>query len=596
MEFDSAILGRFVNFMNNPDEETAAQQFGKGDKYFGVCTLLATLPGLPMIGHGQFEGYAEKYGMEYPRAYWNEVPDEGFIAHHQRAIFPLLKRRHLFAGSDNFTLYDFWDGQGGVNENVYAFSNCAGNERALVLFNNHPDPASGWIKSSVGFAQKNSDGTTTLAQRDLGAALGLENSASKWTIFRENTSNLEFLRASKEVCEQGLFAQLSPYGHQVFLDFREVADESGLYARLAGLLGGAGVPGVERALQEMLLAPLLTPFRALCDADLWEKLLPLPVPDASALDASALTAGAEDALLDGARVQTLAAHAELEVTESEVSSTEMPELTAPQTTIVPAEASAIEVPPEKSATTESATTESATAENAVTVSARDEVAEAVSNAALTELLARFSMWTRAASRFTGAAIDEAEIAARAQQKIEIALELELSTSLERGDRASLLSYALLGDLGILGGAAPENAQRRGAQLIQEWLLGDILGATLEKLGADGDAVSFLEIWLRQLPGDLKPNPDEAAAMPFVTTPFALLSRLLADEEARQILGINTFERVIYFRGDGWEKLKAGLELGAAFDDANWPLEALDVAARNSDFRVVKWMEMARDSV
>jgi hypothetical protein len=68
-EFDKRILKRFVNFMNNPDEETAVAQFGKGDKYFGVCTLMATLPGLPMFGHGQIEGFEEKYGMEYRRAY-----------------------------------------------------------------------------------------------------------------------------------------------------------------------------------------------------------------------------------------------------------------------------------------------------------------------------------------------------------------------------------------------------------------------------------------------------------------------------------------------------------------------------------------------
>ncbi|TVR35696.1 MAG: alpha-amlyase, partial [Spirochaetaceae bacterium] len=36
LEFDPNILKRFVNFMNNPDEETAVVQFGKGDKYFGV--------------------------------------------------------------------------------------------------------------------------------------------------------------------------------------------------------------------------------------------------------------------------------------------------------------------------------------------------------------------------------------------------------------------------------------------------------------------------------------------------------------------------------------------------------------------------------
>ena len=72
-EFDKDILKRFVNFMNNPDEETAVAQFGKGDKYFGVCTMMATMPGLPMFGHGQLEGFEEKYGMEYRRAYRDEI-------------------------------------------------------------------------------------------------------------------------------------------------------------------------------------------------------------------------------------------------------------------------------------------------------------------------------------------------------------------------------------------------------------------------------------------------------------------------------------------------------------------------------------------
>src|ERR1044071_1392426 len=75
LEFDPEILKRYVNFMNNPDERTAVDQFGKGDKYFGVCTLMVTLPGLPMFGHGQIEGYTEKYGMEFRRAYAQEAPD-----------------------------------------------------------------------------------------------------------------------------------------------------------------------------------------------------------------------------------------------------------------------------------------------------------------------------------------------------------------------------------------------------------------------------------------------------------------------------------------------------------------------------------------
>ncbi len=37
LEFNPEVLKRFVNFMSNPDEETAVFQFGKGDKYFGIC-------------------------------------------------------------------------------------------------------------------------------------------------------------------------------------------------------------------------------------------------------------------------------------------------------------------------------------------------------------------------------------------------------------------------------------------------------------------------------------------------------------------------------------------------------------------------------
>ncbi|MDP3186565.1 MAG: alpha-amylase family glycosyl hydrolase, partial [Anaerolineales bacterium] len=83
LEFDPQVLKRYVNFMNNPDEKSAVEQFGNGDKYFGVCVLLSTLPGLPMFGHGQVEGFHEKYGMEYRRAKWDETPDEGFVRYHE---------------------------------------------------------------------------------------------------------------------------------------------------------------------------------------------------------------------------------------------------------------------------------------------------------------------------------------------------------------------------------------------------------------------------------------------------------------------------------------------------------------------------------
>ena len=106
LEFDPAILARFVNFLTNPDERPAAEQFGTTDKAFSAATLLATLPGLPMLGHGQVEGFRERYGMEFRKARWDEPVDESHAGHFEWAIVPLLRRRAAFSGTSDFRLYD----------------------------------------------------------------------------------------------------------------------------------------------------------------------------------------------------------------------------------------------------------------------------------------------------------------------------------------------------------------------------------------------------------------------------------------------------------------------------------------------------------
>jgi hypothetical protein len=119
LEFDPDIMKRYVNFMSNPDERTAIDQFGKGDKCFGVAAMMSTLPGLPMFGHGQIEGFTEKYGMEYRWPRYEENPDRWLVERHEREIAPLLKRRWLFAESGNFLLYDFFTPNGSVRMRIF---------------------------------------------------------------------------------------------------------------------------------------------------------------------------------------------------------------------------------------------------------------------------------------------------------------------------------------------------------------------------------------------------------------------------------------------------------------------------------------------
>jgi len=264
LEFNHEILKRFVNFMNNPDEKTAVEQFGKENKYFGAAVLLVTMPGLPMLGHGQVEGFHEKYGMEYKRACWDEPVDEHLVAEHERRIFPLMRRRRLFSGSENFILYDFFVG-GAVNENVFAYSNRHGADRGLVVYHNRFARTAGWIRTSTARAVRIDSGETVLRQTDLGEALGVNADGRHYCVFRDYATGLEYIRHGRELAEKGLYLELEAYEYHVFLDFREIRDDDcGTWGRLCFGLEGRGVPSIDEEVQLIRFAPLAERFRQLC--------------------------------------------------------------------------------------------------------------------------------------------------------------------------------------------------------------------------------------------------------------------------------------------------------------------------------------------
>ncbi|QTQ12749.1 alpha-amylase [Treponema parvum] len=268
LAFDPQVLKRFVNFMNNPDEETAVAQFGKGDKYFGVCTLMVTMPGLPLFGHGQIEGFEEKYGMEYTRAYKYEVPDEGLIERHRKVIFPLMKKRYLFAQIDDFLFFDVWNGSF-VNENVFAYSNRCGDEKAVVFYNNKYERAFGTIKQSVPYAvNTGGEGEVQMRSRSIGEGLGLSSEQGRYCIFRDLSSGLWYVRESSDIYRNGLFVSLNGFETQVLLDIREVADAAdGKWGILCSNLAGKGVPDLEIAWQELAYKELYEALGAFMSAE-----------------------------------------------------------------------------------------------------------------------------------------------------------------------------------------------------------------------------------------------------------------------------------------------------------------------------------------
>jgi glycosidase len=258
------VLKRFVNFLNNPDEQTAREQFGTGDKYFGITTLMATLPGLPMIGHGQLEGLAEKYGMEFRRPRRIEHEDAGLLAEHARRIFPLFRRRATFAGVENFRLYDAVNGGGGIEQDVYAYLNRHGEDVCLVLYHNRFGQVTASIHESAPFR----DAAGGLRTTRLAADVGLPNEEGRFLAAYDLASGLEYLWECQAIHQHGFWFELGAYEARILQDFRVLqTSEEEPYDILCGRLNGRGVPSVTESARAVAMESLIDPFRELVNPE-----------------------------------------------------------------------------------------------------------------------------------------------------------------------------------------------------------------------------------------------------------------------------------------------------------------------------------------
>ena len=551
LEFDSEVLKRFVNFMNNPDEETTVAQFGKGDKYFGICTMMVTLPGLPMFGHGQVEGLAEKYGMEYRRAYWDEQADGWLVGRHEREIFPLLHRRRVFAGVQDFLLYDFYTPEGHVNEDVFAYSNRSGGERGLVVYHNKFAAARGWIKSSVAYSVKvGDDGDRVLVQKTLGEGLGLRDEPDYFCVFRDAVTGLEYIRSSQELCQSGLYVELEAYKCHVFLDWREVVDnEWRQYAYLAAYLNGRGVPSIEEALREVFLQPVLQPFRDLVNAGTFQWLADNRVSEPGDQPDPELVAEVERRGLHLLRQIVQFAAGSEGASDAVGADTELP-----------AQVSDVAV----------------------------EIAHKLEAVLQLPILAdRFPL--PRSRKYKGA--------------------VEMVSSRLNGDPASwgtLLAWLFTHALGKV--VTEEDYAAQSRSWLDEWLLGKLIAGTLQDMGLDRDAawwaVGVVKILVSHQRWYEVDVPKAKRAYPVLTT-------WLKDGEVQRFVQVNRYGGVLWFNQQAFEQLLSWMMTLAAIEISADPnltpeevaegvvscydvVKKLQKAEAASDYQVVKLIEAVQD--
>lgn len=272
LNYDRKILKRFVNFMNNPDEETAAVQFGTGDKYFGVMTLMLTMPGLPMIGHGQIEGYTEKYGMEFKKPLRDEYPDPELVERHVHEIFPILKKRYLFVSSKMFRLYDLVDSLGNINENIFAYTNRSGQEQVLVLVNNCFEKASGVIKESVPYLETQENESVFLTN-SLGESLGLTKDSEYYCLFKEIKTDIWYIRNNQQLFNSGMYFDLNGYSSQVFTNIHEVKNSAlNHIGEITTSLNGSGTKDLDREYCNLLFKPIYSELDKLINKDILKEI------------------------------------------------------------------------------------------------------------------------------------------------------------------------------------------------------------------------------------------------------------------------------------------------------------------------------------
>jgi hypothetical protein len=179
----------------------------------------------------------------------------------------------MFSEVDNFLFYDFYTSDNNVNDDIYVFSNYSQNQASLVIYNNKFANVQGRINHSASRIKVIDDGQDAYRSVNLSYGLQLDNEFD-FVIFKDITSNLEFIRSINDIFESGLFFDLHAYQTHVFLDFQQINDDEWQsFRRLCDYLKGNGVPSIKDAMNELLMQPVHVPLKEIINRGYFDHLL-----------------------------------------------------------------------------------------------------------------------------------------------------------------------------------------------------------------------------------------------------------------------------------------------------------------------------------
>ena len=217
--------------MNNPDERTAVDQFGKGDKYFGVCTLMVTMPGPADVRARPDRGLHRevRHGVP-PRLLGRDAGPVPGRAPRARDLPAAAAGATCSPASSNFLLYDFFGtGRRRQRGRLRLLQPPGRRARRWWSTTTASREARGWIRRRRPRSPRGPARATrrSLVQRTLAEGLGLVGRRRLvLDLPRSASAGWSTSRSNAELRDEGLYVELGAYRCQVFLDFRQVRETS----------------------------------------------------------------------------------------------------------------------------------------------------------------------------------------------------------------------------------------------------------------------------------------------------------------------------------------------------------------------------------
>jgi glycosidase len=180
---------RLVRFIENHDEPRAAGTFSR-EQARAVAVAALTLPGAKLLHQGQFEGFHVRLPVFLTRR--PEESDDISLQNFYRRLLPVLRLPPLRAGEWRACALNGWPDNTSF-ENLVAWCWRAGDDRAVVVVNLSAQPSQARVQ---------------LPWPDL---------AQQHWVFEDRLAGQAYERSGDEILNMGLYVDLPPWGHHVFM-------------------------------------------------------------------------------------------------------------------------------------------------------------------------------------------------------------------------------------------------------------------------------------------------------------------------------------------------------------------------------------------